>query len=71
MNLIARYRCGNEVRGRPHWREKIDRRCRICKEEEGTIWHVIKSYEATRGGLGVKVLRGAREGLEERKRIQR
>ena len=49
MNLIARFRCGNEVRGRQHWREEIDRQCRICKQEEGTIWHVIGRCEVMKG----------------------
>ena len=49
-SLIARFRCGNEVGGRQHWREEENRRCRICKEEEETLEHVIERCEVTRGG---------------------
>ena len=71
-SLIARFRCGNEVRRRQHWREEENRRCRICKEEEETLEHVIERCEVTRGDLRVKeVLKGTGEELEEIKRIQR
>ena len=56
---MIKFRCGNEVRGRQHWREEIDRQCRIYKQEEGIIWHVTGRCEATRGGLVIEeVLRG-------------
>lgn len=51
---VARFRCGDDVRERQHWRKEKDRRCRICKEEEETVWHVIARYEATGGSLGVE-----------------
>ena len=71
-SLIARFRCGNEVRGRQHWREEESRRCRICKEEEETLEHVIERCEVTRGDLRIKeVLKRTGEELEEMKRIQR
>ena len=60
-----RFRCSNEVRGRQYWREEENRRCRICKEKEETLEHVIGRCEATRGDLRVKeVLKGTGEGLE-------
>ena len=71
-SLIASFRCGNEVKGRQHWREEKNRRCKICKEEEETLEHVIGRCKATKGDLRVKeVLKGTREGLEQMKRIQR
>ena len=71
-SLIARFRYGNEVRGRQHWREEENRRCRICKEEEETLEYVIERCEVTRGDLRVKeVLKRTGEGLEQMKRIER
>ena len=71
-SLIARFKCGNEVRGRQHWREEENRRCRICKEEEETLEHVIGTCEATRGDLRVKeVLKGTGKGLVHMRKIQR
>lgn len=31
--LIARFRCGNEMRGNQHWKEEEERKCRICEKE--------------------------------------
>ena len=41
ISLIARFRCGNEERGRISWRE--DRRCRVCGETDETIEHMSGS----------------------------
>ena len=44
----------------------------MCKKEEETLEHVIERCEVTREDLRVKeVLKGAGEGLEQMKRIQR
>ena len=69
-SLLTRFRCGNEARGRQHWREEDDRRCRVCKEEKETIWHVIGRCVAMRSGLGVEeVLRGTGEGARRDEEI--
>lgn len=38
ISLIARFRCGNEERGRSSWRG--DRSCRICGLEDETLLHI-------------------------------
>lgn len=41
--LIARYRCGNEMKGTQHWRETEDKVCRICDNKEKSIT-VVESF---------------------------
>jgi len=48
--ILARYRCGNEMKGRQYWREEEERKCRICGVEDETIEHVLERCEATKGG---------------------
>lgn len=40
IQLIARFRCENEERGRDHWRS--EKQCRICKKAEETLEHMAK-----------------------------
>lgn len=47
-SLIARYRCGNELRGGQYWREIEERTCRVCGRGEESLTHVLKECEATR-----------------------
>ncbi|XP_077278957.1 uncharacterized protein LOC143906639 [Temnothorax americanus] len=70
--LIARYRCGSEVKGSQHWREEEDRRCRICQKEEENIEHILKECEATKSEIQLKEFLG-KEGkrLEVMKKIER
>ena len=44
---MARFRCGNELRGRQCWREKGERTCRICEEGEEDIKHVLRECSVT------------------------
>ncbi|XP_071636284.1 uncharacterized protein [Temnothorax longispinosus] len=67
--LIARYRCGSEVKGSKHWREEEDRRCRICQKEEN-IEHILRKCEATKSEIQLKEFLGEEgKGLEVMKWI--
>jgi len=59
-SLIAKYRCGNEIKGDQYWRKEEDRRCRICWHAEEIIRHVLKECEMTRSGLEIEELGGSR-----------
>jgi len=51
-NLIAKYRCENEIRGGQYWRKEEDKRCRICwQTEEIYVWHVLKECSANENEL--------------------
>lgn len=40
-SLIARFRCGNEVKGNVYWEKDEDKkRCRICRQSKETIEHL-------------------------------
>lgn len=41
-NLIAKYRCGNEMKGGQYWKEESERKCRICEESEESMIHVLR-----------------------------
>ncbi|XP_033176010.1 uncharacterized protein LOC105680579 [Bombus impatiens] len=41
--ILARFRCGNETKARYYWKEKEEKRCRLCKRKvEDDLRHVIK-----------------------------
>ncbi|XP_025998026.2 trichohyalin-like [Solenopsis invicta] len=70
--LIARYRCGNETRGSQYWREEAERRCRICKREEESLYHMIKECEATKSEMTLEEIIGEEgKGLQTMKRIEK
>jgi len=46
--MIARYRCGNEMKGNQHWLKEEDRKCRVYGKEMESIAHVLKECEETR-----------------------
>lgn len=45
---IVRFRCGNEVREREHWKEEKEKQCRLCRKEIESLWHVLKECDKTR-----------------------
>lgn len=70
--LIARFRCGNETKGRQYWTEGEDRRCRLCGGEEENLSHIIDECGATRNELTIEeFLEEEGRGLEEMKKIDR
>jgi len=79
--LVVRYRCGNEISGSKHWREKEDRKCRICGEVEENLFYVLfyikyyyilKECEITKNEIPIEEFIGeGGKGLESMKRIER
>lgn len=53
-SLIARFRCGNEIRGNQHWLEKEDRKCRICGKGTDNTAYVLKECKETREEMTVE-----------------
>ena len=71
-NTIARYRCGNEIRGGRHWEKKEERNCRICKKREEDWTHILRECEDTREDVGIKELMdGDGKGYEIMKKIEK
>lgn len=65
---MARYRCGNEMRGGQHWKE--ERVCRMCKKEEEDLAHVIGKCEETKEEITIaEFLRGDGKRLKIMRRI--
>lgn len=52
-SLIARYKCRNETKGSQHWREE-DRRCRICRAAEESMFHILNECEASKNELRIE-----------------
>ena len=48
IRLIARFKCGNELRGWQYWREEGERTCRICGEGEEDTKHVLRECNMTK-----------------------
>lgn len=77
--MVARFRCGNEVREREHWKEEEEKMCRLCKKEKESLWHVIKVCEVTRQEEEMQVvlgeegqgLRSIREIVEKRREMEK
>lgn len=68
--LIARQKCGNELKGNQHWREIEDKTCRICKNGEESLMHVLRECQATRSNIQIQFLRNERKGLNVMRRIE-
>ena len=71
IQLLARFRCGNEVKASRFWEEADKKICRMCRKEEETIEHVIYKCERTKM-IGVpveEVLDQSGKGLKYIRRI--
>lgn len=53
-NLIARYRCGNEMKKGQYWKEEEEGRSRICGETKENLTHVLKECKETRDEMGLE-----------------
>ena len=68
--ILARFRCGNEIKAREYWKEEGEKRCRLCKRNEENPRHVIEECEIMGGPKDIgKVLNETGEGLAELKAI--
>lgn len=47
LEIIGRFRMGNETRASEYWRKEEDKICRMCKKETETIKHVLEECEWT------------------------
>lgn len=47
-NLIARFRCENEMRGNQHWKEEEEKKYKICKQGIENITHVLTECGMTK-----------------------
>lgn len=65
--LIARYRCGKEMRTEEFWREEEERRSRTCKKEED-FWQLLRKCRETRKELLSKMNRNIERNRTDKKR---
>jgi len=70
-SIIARYRCGNETKGSQYWRKDDDRKCRICREAEESLFHILKECDATKNDMSIEEFIGEGKGLELMKKIEK
>ncbi|KYN07242.1 hypothetical protein ALC62_01800 [Cyphomyrmex costatus] len=83
IQMVARWRCGNELKGNMYWLKEEERKCRICGKERETLRHVKRCMNNEGGcdqridvlnedGRGyewmAKVQKIRRERMEERER---
>lgn len=57
--LIARFRCGNKLRGEQFWRKEEERKCRVCGEETN-VTHILEECQKTKTGRRRKSARRIR-----------
>lgn len=68
--MIARFRCGNEIREREYCKEEEEKICKICKKEKESLWHMLKEYEETRQEEEIEVVLGGEgQGLRTLREI--
>lgn len=47
LEVLARFRMGNEARACFYWKKEEEKKCRMCKKEKETIKHVLIECELT------------------------
>ncbi|KYM97814.1 Putative nuclease HARBI1 [Cyphomyrmex costatus] len=53
IQMVARWRCGNELKGNMYWLKEEERKCRICGKERETLRHVKRCMN-NEGGVRSK-----------------
>lgn len=48
LQVVERFRLGNEARANRYWMKTEERRCRLCKKEEETMKHIFERCEYTK-----------------------
>lgn len=67
------------MKGGQYQRDEEERKCKVCREEEETIEHILKNCESTKGdisiedlfdgdGRGVKVIKKSENNRKREKR---
>lgn len=70
--LIVRYRCGNEVRVKDYWKEEEEKVCRVCKNGEESMWHILRECNWTKRKESLEEVLGEEgRGIEIIKEIER
>lgn len=47
LEILGRFRMGNEARANEYWRAEENRKCRLCGEDEETLKHIFKACKIT------------------------
>lgn len=47
LQIVGRYRMGNETRANEYWKREEEKICRLCGNELETIKHVMEEYSET------------------------
>ncbi|KYN38116.1 hypothetical protein ALC56_07516 [Trachymyrmex septentrionalis] len=86
MQMIARWRCGNEERGNMFWMNEEERKCRVCEKEREDIKHMKEEcvllkkerwnrievlHEDGRGYEWMQMIEAARKKREEERERER
>ncbi|KYN03581.1 hypothetical protein ALC62_05571 [Cyphomyrmex costatus] len=73
LQMNARWRCGNEVRGNRYWQSEEDKRCRLCEREKEEIDHLKEKcvYVEKKVGRNFDVLNEDGRGHEWMKMIEK
>lgn len=70
--LLARCKCGNEMRAGEYWKEEEERACRLCESEEEDMWHILRECRDTKREEGIEeVLQGEGKGIRILKEIDK
>ena len=52
LDILGRFRMGNEARANEHWRREEEKSCRACEEELETTRHILEECRIT-GKIGL------------------
>lgn len=70
--LLARHRCGNEMRTKDYWKDEEERVYRLCEREVEDMWHVLRECRETMRVEGIEeVLEEGEKGLLILKEIEK
>ena len=71
-STLARFRMGNEARGRQYWRKEEERMCRLCNKEVETYKHIFVecAVSGNREDRVGDILAGDRKSLARLKRVK-
>ncbi|KYM98825.1 hypothetical protein ALC62_10455 [Cyphomyrmex costatus] len=72
IQMVARWRCGNELKGNMYWLKEEERKCRICGKERETLRHVKRCMNNEEGcDQRIDVLNKDGRGYEWMAKVQK